>query len=96
MIARGAGCYCSTELYLGRVAATLGRLDEAEARLRRAVAVNDAAGSPSFAAISMLRLGGVLAERGDAAGAREVLTETVARAEALAMPALAAEAAAAL
>lgn len=96
VLARGAGCYCSTELYLGRVAATLGRLDEAEARLRRAVEVNDAAGSPSFAAIAMLRLGGVLAERGDALGARGVLTETVARAEALAMPALAAEAAAAL
>ena len=46
VIARGAGCYCSTELYLGRLAATLGRLDEAEARLRRAVAVNEAAGSP--------------------------------------------------
>jgi DNA-binding SARP family transcriptional activator len=96
VLARGAGCYCSTELYLGRLAATVGRLEEAEARLRRAVAVNDAAGSTTFAAISMLRLGGVLAERGDAAAARDALTETQARAEALAMPALAAEAAAAL
>jgi DNA-binding SARP family transcriptional activator/tetratricopeptide (TPR) repeat protein len=96
VVARGAGCYGSTELYLGRVAATLGRLEEAEARLRRAVAVNDAAGNLAFAAVSMLRLGGVLAERGDAAGAREVLAETVARAETLAMPALADEAAAAL
>jgi tetratricopeptide (TPR) repeat protein len=96
VVARGAGCYCSTELWLGRLAATLGRLDEAEARLRRAVDVNDAAGSPTFAAISMLRLGGVLAQRGDPAGAREVLGETLARAEALAMPTVAAEAAAAL
>jgi DNA-binding SARP family transcriptional activator len=96
VIARGAGCYCSTELYLGRLAATLGRLDEAEARLRRAVAVNEAARSPAYAATAMLRLGGVLAERGDAAGARDVLAETVARAEALAMPALAAAAAAGL
>ena len=96
VIARGAGCYCSTELYLGRLAATLGRLEEADARLRRAVAVNDAAGSPTFAAVSMLRLGGVLADRGDAARAHDVLAKTVARAEALAMPALAAEAAAAL
>jgi tetratricopeptide (TPR) repeat protein len=96
VIGRGAGCYCSTELYLGRLAGTLGRLDEAEARLRRAVSVNDAAGSPTFAAVSMLRLGGVVAERGDAPGAREVLTEAIARAEALAMPALAAEATAAL
>jgi hypothetical protein len=93
VLARGAGCYCSTEHYLGRLAATVGRLDEAEDRLRRAVATNDAAGSPTFAAVSMLRLGGVLAERGDSAGARAVLGETVARAEALAMPALAAEAA---
>jgi DNA-binding SARP family transcriptional activator len=96
VVARGAGCYCSTELWLGRLAATLGRLDEAEARLRRAVAVNDAAGSPTFAAISMLRLGGVLAERDDGAGARDVLGEALARAEALAMPTVAAEAAAAL
>jgi ATP/maltotriose-dependent transcriptional regulator MalT len=96
VLARGAGCYCSTELYLGRLAATLGRLDEAEGRLRRAVSMNDAAGSPTFAAISMLRLGGVLAERGDASGARDMLAETVARAEALAMPTLAAEAATAL
>jgi tetratricopeptide (TPR) repeat protein len=96
VVARGAGRYSSTELYLGRLAATVGRLEEAEARLRRAVAANEKAGSPTFAAISVLRLGGVLAERGDASGARDVLAETVARAEALAMPALAAEAAAAL
>ena len=95
VIARGAGCYCSTELYLGRLAGTLGRLDEAEARLRRAVAVNEAAGTPAFAGVAGLRLGTVLAERGDAAGAREVLGRTVARAEELAMPALAAAAAAA-
>jgi tetratricopeptide (TPR) repeat protein len=96
VIARGAGCYCSTELYLGRLAGTLGRLDEAEARLRRAVATNDAAGSPTFAAISMLRLAGVLAQRGDAPGARDALTETLSRADALAMPALAAAASAPL
>lgn len=74
----------------------MGRLDEAETRLRRAVAVNDAAGSGPFAAVSMLRLGGVLAERGDTAGASDVLAETVARAETLAMPTLATAAAAAL
>ncbi len=96
VVARGAGCYCSTELYLGRAAATAGRLDEGEARLRRAVAVNDAAGCESFAAVSTLRLGEVLAERGDEPAARDVLAETGARAEALAMPALAAAAAAAL
>jgi hypothetical protein len=96
VIARGAGCYCSTELYLGRLAATLGHLDEAEDRLRRAIAVNDAAGSPTFAAVSMLRLGGVLAERGDAPGARELLAQAAARADALAMPAVTAAAAAAL
>ena len=94
VLARGAGCYSSTELYLGRLAATLGRLDEAEARLRRAVAANDAAGCRSFAAISMLRLAGVLAERGDEPGARAALAETAGRADALAMPALAAAAAA--
>jgi hypothetical protein len=96
VLARGAGCYCSAELYLGRVAATLGRLDEAEARLRRAVAANEAIDCPTFAAIAMLRLGGVLTQRGDATAARDVLTETVTRAEALAMPAVAAAAAGSL
>jgi tetratricopeptide (TPR) repeat protein len=96
VIGRGAGCYCSTERYLGRLAATLGRLDEAEARLRRAVAVDDAAGVPAYANAARLWLGRVLAERGDARGARQVLTETRGRAEALGMPALAAAAAAAL
>ena len=92
VVARGAGCYCSTELYLGRTAATAGRLDEAEARMRRAVAINDAAGCAAFAAVALLRLGELLAERGDEVAAREVLAETVARAEGLAMPALAAAA----
>jgi ATP/maltotriose-dependent transcriptional regulator MalT len=96
VLARGAGCYCSTELYLGRAAATLGRLDEAQARMRRAIAVNERAGSPTFATMAMLRLGRVLAESGDAAAARDVLVETVARAEALDIPALAREAATAL
>jgi DNA-binding SARP family transcriptional activator/tetratricopeptide (TPR) repeat protein len=95
VIARGGGCYCSTELYLGRLAATIGRLDEAEARLRRAIVVNEAVGSPPYAAIATLRLGGVLAERGDEAGARDALTETITRAETLGMPALASEATAA-
>jgi hypothetical protein len=96
LIARGAGCYCSTERYLGRLAATLGRLDEAEARLRRAVAIDEAAGASVYAAAARLWLGRVLAERGDARRAREVLTEAGGRAEALGMPALAAAAAAGL
>jgi len=94
IIARGAGTYGSTELYLGRLAATLGRHDEAASRLRRAVAVNDEAGAGAYAAVATLRLGEALARAGDAEAARDALRDALGRADALGLPAVAAAASA--
>jgi DNA-binding SARP family transcriptional activator/tetratricopeptide (TPR) repeat protein len=92
LIARAVGSLGSNELYVGRLAGLLGRHDEAEARLRRAVAENDRAGAAPHAAVALMRLGEALAARGQHDPARDVLERAAARADALDMPALAAEA----
>ena len=96
IVARGVCSYGSAEYYVGRLACALGRLDEAEARLGRAVEENRRIGAGPRAALALLRLGGVLAARGERARARGALAEAEARARQLAMPALAAEAGEAL
>jgi hypothetical protein len=74
VVARGVGSLGSAELYLGRLAALLGRHDEAAARLRRAADANARAGSPVHEAIALFRLGELLAARpGDGHEARHVL-----------------------
>ena len=65
---------------------TLGRHEEAEARLRRAVSANDEAGAASRAAFAQLSLGELLHDRGDRDGARDALEQAAARAEAFGMP----------
>ncbi len=85
LIARAVACLGSNEYHVGRLAGLLGRHDEAVARLRRAVAEDDRAGAGPHAAVALLRLGETL-------GDRDVLQEAAARADALAIPALAAEA----
>jgi tetratricopeptide (TPR) repeat protein len=57
VIGRGLGCYPVTEFFLGRAAAALGRLDEAEARLRRAVDASEASGAHARTPLILLRLG---------------------------------------
>ena len=81
------------ELYLGRLAATLGRLDEAEARLRRAVARQRGGRDPHVRRDRRgLRLGAVHSPSAATAPQRaRCSAATVARAEQLAMPALAAD-----
>ncbi|HYP48912.1 MAG TPA: tetratricopeptide repeat protein, partial [Thermoleophilaceae bacterium] len=91
VIARAIGCLGSAELYIGRVAALLGRHDEAVARLRRALAENDRAGAAPHAAVALLRLGEALAEGGEHEAARDALRQAAGRADALDMPALAAD-----
>jgi DNA-binding SARP family transcriptional activator len=76
VVARGVGSLGSAELHLGRLAALLGREDEAVARLRRAADRNAEAGCPAHAATALFRLGELLAARpGDGHGheARHVL-----------------------
>jgi tetratricopeptide (TPR) repeat protein len=92
LIARAVGCLGSAELYVGRLAALLGRHDEAEARLRRAVEEDDRAGAPAYAALALLRLGEVLHARGEDGAARDLLARAAGRAEALGMAALVADA----
>ncbi|HEV2776459.1 MAG TPA: AAA family ATPase, partial [Solirubrobacteraceae bacterium] len=88
LIARAVGCLGSNELYVGRLAGLLGRHDEAEVRLRRAVAENDRADAGPHAALALMRLGEALGARGEREAAREVLQRAQQRADALAMPAL--------
>jgi tetratricopeptide (TPR) repeat protein len=92
LIARAVACLGSNEYYVGRLAGLLGRHDEAEARLRRAVAENDRAGAGPHAAVALLRLGEALIDRGDPAAARDVLQRTAERADALDMPVVAGDA----
>jgi DNA-binding SARP family transcriptional activator len=92
LIARAVGCLGSNEYYVGRLAGLLGRHDEAEARLRRAVAENERAGAGPHAAVALVGLGETLLARGEPEAARDVLQEAAKRAQALAMPAAAADA----
>jgi len=92
LVARAVGCLGSNECYVGRLAGLLGRHDEAEARLRRAVTENDRVGAVAWAAIALLRLGEALTHRGEHGSARDVLQQAARRADALDMPKLAADA----
>ncbi len=83
VIARGGVCLGSTEYYLARLAGTLGRLDEAETRMRRAVTENTRVGAPACAIRALHRLGELVAERGDPEGGRELLLKAAARADEL-------------
>jgi hypothetical protein len=65
VVARGVGSLGSAELHLGRLAALIGREDEAQARLRRAAEANARAGSPAHEAMALFRLGELLAARAE-------------------------------
>lgn len=67
VVAGGAGtvaCEGSVSRRLGRLAATLDRLDVAEGHLRDAIALEDAMGAAPFAATSRMYLSSVLHVRG--------------------------------
>jgi tetratricopeptide (TPR) repeat protein len=83
VIGRGLGCYPHAHFFLGRSASALGRLHEAEARLRRALEAGRAAGAHARTPMTLLRLGEVLQARGDRAGAVEMLGAAAAGASAL-------------
>jgi len=61
-------------------------------RLRRAVAENDRVGAGPYAAAALLHLGEALARSGEHDSARDLLAQAAARADALDMPAVAADA----
>ncbi|MDA0162072.1 AAA family ATPase [Solirubrobacter ginsenosidimutans] len=95
VVARGGLCLGSAEYFVGRLASTLGRHDEAEWRLRRAVGENLRIGARPRATIALMRLGELLADRGDEENGRATLLEAAAQAGALDMPGVAARALAA-
>jgi hypothetical protein len=82
VVARGGICLGSTEYFLGRLASALGRTEEAEQRLERAVAENRRIGAAPRAVIALHRLGEL---RGD----RDTLLAAAAQADALDMPGVA-------
>jgi hypothetical protein len=92
LVARAVACLGCNEYYVGRLAGLLGRHDEAEARLRRAVAENDRAGARAPAAIALLCLGEALTRAGRPDAGRAVLGQAAQRADALDMPEVAAAA----
>ena len=71
------------------LAHALGRPDEAELRLRRAITENLRIGARPRATIALARLGELLLERGETARARETLREAAAQADELDMPGVA-------
>lgn len=84
VIARGGICIGSAQYATARLATALGRDDEAELRLRRAITENRRVGARPRAVIALLRLGELYAERGDVR-ARETLLDAAGQAEALEM-----------
>ncbi|HEX8101948.1 MAG TPA: AAA family ATPase, partial [Solirubrobacteraceae bacterium] len=88
VIARAVCTENVVDYYLGRMAHALGEHAEAEVHLRRAVALNDAAGARPYAAVAQLRLGEVLAAADRREEARAALEDAAARAEPLGMPAV--------
>ena len=59
-----AACWGSSRRFLGLLAATLGRGDEAAAQLQAAIAFNDACGNPAGAAVVRRDLARLLVARG--------------------------------
>jgi hypothetical protein len=80
LIARAVACLGSAEYYVGCLAGLLGRHDEAEARLRRAVDENERAGAGPAVVAALLRLGETLADRGRPHAARDIVVRAAERA----------------
>jgi DNA-binding winged helix-turn-helix (wHTH) protein len=78
MVLTGAGIVClgTADRYLGMLAHALGRLDEAEARLRSAAEVEARNGSPLWAAHARYRRALVLVEQDRVADAAELAVAT--------------------
>jgi hypothetical protein len=64
VMARAIGCYGSAEYFLGRLAATCGRLEDAVGHLARAADVQDRLGMRPRASLARLRLAEVLVDHG--------------------------------
>jgi hypothetical protein len=90
-IGHGEGSVGSVDRYLGLLAATLGRIDEAERHLEAAIRVNQEMGARPWLAHTQRDYAAMLLARnrpGDAARARDLLAEALATARELGMVAL--------
>jgi hypothetical protein len=83
VIARGVGCYGSSEYVLGLLAAATGRPAEAESHLERAVAENDRLGARPRAAQARLHLARLVLARGERARGRALAAEAARAAAAM-------------
>ena len=66
--------------YLGMLAATMGRIDDAESDLRKAIAIHDMVGAPLFRAESEIELARVLLEHDDTTDVEALLASAEATA----------------
>ena len=85
VVARGGICIGSIQYFLAGLAHALGRPDEAELRLRRAITENLRIGARPRATIALARLGELLLERGETERGRETLREAAVQADELEM-----------
>ncbi|HEX8205790.1 MAG TPA: hypothetical protein VF587_07010, partial [Solirubrobacteraceae bacterium] len=85
VIARAVGTYGPAEYYLGRLAATCERWEEADAHLAAAIAANEKVGSAPRLAFAQEERGRMLRERGAEERAEALLAEALATYERLGM-----------
>ena len=88
MIGHGVACYGSADRYLGMLAATLGRTDEAEERFLAATELERRMGATTWLAHTAYQHGRVLVETGDTERATPLLAEAASLAESVGMPSL--------
>jgi len=92
MIGHGVACYGSADRYLGMLAATLGRTDDAREHFELALDLNRSMGARTWLAHTAYEYGRLLAEDGEPQRAQRLLSEAVSIAEAVGMPNLLARA----
>jgi DNA-binding CsgD family transcriptional regulator len=88
MIGHGVALYGSVDRYLGMIAATLGEVEEADARFRAAAVLERWMGARTWLAHTAFEHGRLLAENGEGEAAAPLLAEAAALAEGVGMPAL--------
>jgi DNA-binding CsgD family transcriptional regulator len=88
MIGHGVALYGSADRYIGMVAATLGEVEEADARFRAAAELERWMGARTWQAHTAFEHGRLLVEAGEAGAAAPLLAEAAAIAETVGMPVL--------
>lgn len=95
VLGTGVACWGSVARVLGALATTLGRWDEADALLARALAAHLRANAPILVALTQIDRARLLAARGEQTRAGELLAEAAAVAQTLGLARIAARVAAA-